>query len=245
MNFTWFASAYDTDDVALPAARRSCRWPACWSSRPGCPRAFEDHDFAVIAVGYVVMRLAMVAQWLRAPRSSDPERRAGRAAVRRRHRGRPGRLGRAGWRCPRRSASPAFVVLVVARAGACPSGPSAARPHAVAPATTSPSATGCSRSSCSASHPRGDPGHLGAPSTATDCAPSCVLLIVGSLILFSMWWIYFKRPMVDSLRRGDVVPVRVRARLRVRRPWRPWSACLAVLVDIIQEEVAPGDPGPR
>ena len=29
MNFTWFASAYDNDDVVVPAARRSCRWPGC------------------------------------------------------------------------------------------------------------------------------------------------------------------------------------------------------------------------
>ncbi|PZS32881.1 MAG: hypothetical protein DLM59_07335 [Pseudonocardiales bacterium] len=29
----------------------------------GVPSAFETGDFAVITVGYVVMRLAMVAQW--------------------------------------------------------------------------------------------------------------------------------------------------------------------------------------
>ena len=29
MNFTWFASAYDNDDVVYRAARRSCRSPAC------------------------------------------------------------------------------------------------------------------------------------------------------------------------------------------------------------------------
>ena len=34
MNFTWFASAYDTDDVPLPAAHPACRWPGCWSSPP-------------------------------------------------------------------------------------------------------------------------------------------------------------------------------------------------------------------
>ena len=32
----------------------------------GVPRAFEDGDFGVMTLGYVVMRLAMVALWLRA-----------------------------------------------------------------------------------------------------------------------------------------------------------------------------------
>ena len=57
MNFTWFASAYDTDDVAVPHRSRSCRWPACWCSRPACPRAFERRDFSRVTVGYVIMRV--------------------------------------------------------------------------------------------------------------------------------------------------------------------------------------------
>ena len=40
----------------------------------GVPREFDDSDFAVVALGYLVMRLALVTQWLRAARG-DPGRR--------------------------------------------------------------------------------------------------------------------------------------------------------------------------
>lgn len=39
----------------------------------GVPRAFDDGDYTVAVAGYVVMRLALTFQWLRAAhRSSDP-----------------------------------------------------------------------------------------------------------------------------------------------------------------------------
>lgn len=37
MNFTWFASSYDTDDVAYRVLTMVQMKPACWSSPPGCP----------------------------------------------------------------------------------------------------------------------------------------------------------------------------------------------------------------
>ena len=46
----------------------------------GIPRAFDDRDFGVVTLGYVVMRLAMVAQWLRA--AAVRSRRAARPRVR-------------------------------------------------------------------------------------------------------------------------------------------------------------------
>jgi low temperature requirement protein LtrA len=36
----------------------------------GVPRAFDERDFAVVVLGYAVMRLSLVAQWLRAARAS-------------------------------------------------------------------------------------------------------------------------------------------------------------------------------
>jgi low temperature requirement protein LtrA len=42
----------------------------------GIPAAFEHFDYATVVAGYVIMRLAMVAQWLRAAHS-DPAARAG------------------------------------------------------------------------------------------------------------------------------------------------------------------------
>jgi low temperature requirement protein LtrA len=40
----------------------------------GVPRAFQEHDFKICIAGYVIMRLALVGQWLRAA-WSDPEHR--------------------------------------------------------------------------------------------------------------------------------------------------------------------------
>jgi low temperature requirement protein LtrA len=74
LNFTWFASAYDTDDV-LYRITTLVQITGVLVLAAGVPRAFDGADFTVITIGYVVMRLAMVAQWLRAA-YSDPERRA-------------------------------------------------------------------------------------------------------------------------------------------------------------------------
>ncbi len=74
MNFTWFASAYDTDDV-LYRAMVFVQMTGVLVLAAGVPRAFDNDDFKVVTVGYVIMRLAMVAQWLRAA-ASHPEGRA-------------------------------------------------------------------------------------------------------------------------------------------------------------------------
>jgi low temperature requirement protein LtrA len=73
MNFTWFASAYDTDD-ALYRAATLVQITGALILAAGIPRAFDDSNFAVVVIGYVVMRLAMVAQWLRAARSDELHR---------------------------------------------------------------------------------------------------------------------------------------------------------------------------
>jgi low temperature requirement protein LtrA len=73
MNFTWFASAYDTDD--LPDRLTTLvQIAGVLVLAAGVPNAFEG-DFRVIVGAYIVMRLAMVGQWLRAAHA-DPPRRA-------------------------------------------------------------------------------------------------------------------------------------------------------------------------
>jgi low temperature requirement protein LtrA len=74
MNFTWFASAYDTDDVAYRLLT-FVQIGGVLILAAGVAGAFTRGDYATITVGYVVMRVAMVAQWLRAARA-DPPRRA-------------------------------------------------------------------------------------------------------------------------------------------------------------------------
>ena len=74
MNFTWFASAYDNDDVAYRLGVL-VQMTGVLILAAGVPRALESGDFAVILVGYLVMRLAMVTLWLRAAVSDRPGRR--------------------------------------------------------------------------------------------------------------------------------------------------------------------------
>ncbi|WP_327355464.1 low temperature requirement protein A [Streptomyces sp. NBC_01304] len=75
MNFTWFASAYDNDD-ALYRVVTLVQIAGVLILAAGVSKAFQDHDFVVVWLGYLVMRLALIAQWLRAARaSSGAERR--------------------------------------------------------------------------------------------------------------------------------------------------------------------------
>jgi low temperature requirement protein LtrA len=75
MNFTWFASAYDTDDVVYRLTTL-VQIAGALILAAGVPDAMDGSDFAVITLGYVVMRLAMVAQWLRAAAADPPHRRS-------------------------------------------------------------------------------------------------------------------------------------------------------------------------
>jgi low temperature requirement protein LtrA len=75
MNFTWFASAYDTDDVAYRLTTL-VQIAGALILAAGVPDAMDGSDFTVITVGYVVMRLAMVTQWLRAAAADPPHRRS-------------------------------------------------------------------------------------------------------------------------------------------------------------------------
>jgi low temperature requirement protein LtrA len=65
MNFTWFASAYDTDDVPY-RVMTLVQMGGVLVLAAGVPAAFDDENFAAIIVGYLIMRLALVGQWIRA-----------------------------------------------------------------------------------------------------------------------------------------------------------------------------------
>ena len=74
MNFTWFASAYDNDDV-LYRIVTLIQISGVLVLAAGVSEAFGDHDYTAVIVGYLIMRLALVGQWLRVARSSSgPER---------------------------------------------------------------------------------------------------------------------------------------------------------------------------
>ena len=79
INFTWFASAYDTDDWFFRITTM-VQMVGVVVLALGMPSVFhsldEGHtlDNRVLVAGYVIMRVAMVAQWLRAAKQ-DPDRR--------------------------------------------------------------------------------------------------------------------------------------------------------------------------
>jgi low temperature requirement protein LtrA len=76
MNFTWFASAYDTDDDVYRITT-FVQIAGALVLAAGIGPAFEG-DYRVVTSGYVIMRLALVGQWLRASRADPPRRRTAR-----------------------------------------------------------------------------------------------------------------------------------------------------------------------
>jgi low temperature requirement protein LtrA len=82
VNFSWFSSAYDTDDWIFRVMTMA-QMIGVLVLAIGLPRMFaslEVHDGrvdnAIMVLGYVVMRVALVLQWLRAARQDPARRRA-------------------------------------------------------------------------------------------------------------------------------------------------------------------------
>lgn len=75
MNFTWFATAFATDDW-LYRILTFVQMAGVLVLAAGIEPAFVDRDYALLVYGYVVMRVAMIAQWLRASRHAGRSRRA-------------------------------------------------------------------------------------------------------------------------------------------------------------------------
>ena len=73
MNFTWFASAYDNDDT-LYRCMSFVQMVGSLVMAAGIPDVFQHQDWKVIIIGYVIMRLGLICQWLRAAKH-DPSRR--------------------------------------------------------------------------------------------------------------------------------------------------------------------------
>jgi low temperature requirement protein LtrA len=65
MNFTWFGSAYDTDDVPYRILT-AVQMVGVLVLAAGVPSALDHDDYRAVTLGYLVMRIGLVAQWLRA-----------------------------------------------------------------------------------------------------------------------------------------------------------------------------------
>jgi low temperature requirement protein LtrA len=81
INFSWFSSAYDTDDWIFRIITM-VQMIGVLVLAIGLPRMFasvehgERLDNRVMVLGYVIMRVALVLQWLRAARQDPARRRA-------------------------------------------------------------------------------------------------------------------------------------------------------------------------
>ncbi|ADD45317.1 low temperature requirement protein A [Stackebrandtia nassauensis] len=73
MNFTWFASAYDVDDVPYRLLTL-LQMSGALVMAAGVGDTISVHNYTVMVAGYVLMRVAMIGQWLRAA-ACDPARR--------------------------------------------------------------------------------------------------------------------------------------------------------------------------
>ena len=73
LNYTWFASAYDNDDVVFRLLTFVIMVGALFLAA-GVPDIFLDGQSTTVVLGYAIMRFAMVGLWLRAA-AGHPERR--------------------------------------------------------------------------------------------------------------------------------------------------------------------------
>ncbi|NQX29885.1 low temperature requirement protein A [Microbacteriaceae bacterium VKM Ac-2854] len=69
MNFTWFATSFAIDDW-LYRAMTIIQMGGVLILAAGAAPAMTEHDFTLVTIGYVIMRLALVGQWLRAAASA-------------------------------------------------------------------------------------------------------------------------------------------------------------------------------
>src|ERR1700734_333607 len=73
MNFTWFASAYDTDDVPY-RLMTLLQMAGVLVLAAGVPAAFTSSNYLGITIGFLVMRVGLVGQWIRAAAESPDGR---------------------------------------------------------------------------------------------------------------------------------------------------------------------------
>jgi low temperature requirement protein LtrA len=234
VNYSWFASAYDTDDVIFRLLTFVVMTGVLVLAA-GAPRAAgAEHDFWVVVIGYVIMRVAMIPLWLRVAHEHTEVRRtalryaAAVVSIQTLWVLRTIFLadGTVGW-----VSFLALVVLEMAapwwaeRTGATPW-----HRHHIAERYELFTIIVLGEVILASSQ---------AISETLDrhgLDTQLVLLITGALLMvFSMWWIYFKQPMVDSLRR-ETSFVFGYVHGFVFASIAAVGACLATLVDLVEHK---------
>lgn len=207
ISFSWFASAFATDDW-LYRALTMLQMIGVVVFSLGLPAMFHsleegDHlELRTMVIGYVVMRIAMVAQWWRAARESPPFHKVGMANIL------WTMIAQAGWivvaftELPLAAVLAAFVVLGVlelvlplltqGRAGGTPWHPHhvAERYGLFAIITLGEGVVGTIASS----------GELLGGADGTQWSANAIAVVVAGVgLTFGMWWVYFTTPFGDIL----------------------------------------------
>ena len=178
----------------------------------GVPRAFDDHDFLVVTIGYCVMRTSLVLLWLRAAHDDPPHRETAlRMAL-------GVTLCQLGWVAllfvPSSLTMPGFVLLVVAELTVPVVGERSGRTHwhpghiaeRYSLFTLIVLGESVLSGSVALGAAVGPDGHLD---------QVWGIALGGLLLVFSMWWKYFARSAEDLL-----TSTRAGVRLGLRPPRR-------------------------
>ncbi|AQZ61708.1 FIG00761799: membrane protein [[Actinomadura] parvosata subsp. kistnae] len=188
MNFTWFASSYDTDDVAYRVLTM-VQMGGVLVLAAGVPAAGEHGDYRFVTLGYVIMRSGLVAQWLRVA-AEDPARR--RTALR--YGGGITILTAAwmihSWVAPASVELPLFVLLAVLELAvprwAERAEPTTWHPHHIAERYGLFVIILLGESVLAASR-----GVASALETSAITSPFLMIAVSGLVMLFALWWLYF------------------------------------------------------
>ncbi|WP_314146116.1 low temperature requirement protein A [uncultured Leifsonia sp.] len=194
MNFTWFATAFDTDDW-LYRLTTIAQMGGALVLAAGTESAMRHGDFTVVTAGYVVMTLAIVSQWTRAAIQSEQYRQACiRHAV-------GASIVQIAWvlrlALPAGWGVPAFFVLVAAELAvpviADHRNWTPSNPHHVAERyglfTLIVLGEGLLASAKAI---------IAAIDASEHVAPLIVIAGSGLIIVAAMWWLYFAAPIADG-----------------------------------------------
>ncbi|MFC5825906.1 low temperature requirement protein A [Nonomuraea insulae] len=201
MNFTWFASSYDTDDVPYRLLTM-VQMAGVLVLAAGVPAAAAHSDYGIITLGYLIMRVGLVAQWVRAG-LEDPE---GRRTALRYAAGIS--VLQVGWLLrllladtgflPPAAQVPSFAALVVLEL-LVPRWAERVRatnwhPHHIAERYGLFTIILLGESVLAASR-----GVEGALETGEVSGPFLVIAGSGLVLLFALWWLYFLGPAGEGL----------------------------------------------
>jgi len=192
--FTWLASAYDTDDVPYRLFTM-LQMGGILVLAAGVPMAFDSGNFAAVTIGYLILRVGLIATLLRAIRD-DPET---RATARRYALG----IGvvQVGWLLrlllPAELAMVSFLILVVAELAVPLWADRAKRlswhPHHIAERYGKFTILVLGESVLAVT--------IAVQEALQDgLSPSLIVASVGGLVLlFALWWLYFSEPAAEGL----------------------------------------------